>query len=65
MAALFPNFVNRDQNMALIREITMIKLEGVTDYFQKGKILGPNGWNIELHKGFFEWVGIFAGYGGI
>jgi hypothetical protein len=57
VARLFPHFVEEEDNQSLMAAVTEKELLEVIHYFQKGKILGPDGWPIEFYLGFFNLIG--------
>ena len=57
MTQYFPSFANEEDNIMLMEEVTIEKLKGVMISFQKDKIPGPDGWNIEFFLGFFYFLG--------
>ena len=44
VAELFPRFVEEEDNLALMEEVTEEELKVVLQSFQKDKSPGPNGW---------------------
>ena len=47
-AQLFPRFVEEDDNLSLMEEVTKGELKEVLQSFQKDKSPGPDGWTIEF-----------------
>ena len=54
---LFPRFVEEEDNLALMEEVTEEELKGVLQSFQKDKSLGPYGWSIEFFLELYEILG--------
>jgi hypothetical protein len=53
----FPIFVEDDENVDLLWPVSMDRLLGIINYFQKYKILGLDGWTMKLFVNFFSTVG--------
>ena len=56
-AQLFLRFVEEDDNVVLMEEVTEGELKEVLHSFQKEKSLGPDGWTIEFFLDLFELLG--------
>ena len=48
--ALIPKLVTRDQNLALLREITLAEVEDIVKEMPRNKAPGPDGFTIEFIK---------------
>jgi hypothetical protein len=57
VARLFPRFVEEDEWVSLMEEVSEQELLVVMCSFQKGKSPGPDGWPIEFYLGFFDLLG--------
>jgi hypothetical protein len=49
--------VEEDDNKALYGEILINELQVIIGTFKRDKILGPDGWNVDFYKDFFELLG--------
>jgi len=54
VAKLFPCFVEEDERVSLMAEVTKNELLVVMCYFQKGKSPGLDGWSIKFYLFFFD-----------
>jgi hypothetical protein len=57
MAQSFTHFVNEEENMALMEEVTKVELQEVLYSFQKNKSPSLDGWTMEFFLGFYELIG--------
>jgi len=57
MAQLFPRFVDEEDNIILMEEVSEEELKEVLHSFQKDKSRGPNGWTIEFFLGLYDIMG--------
>ena len=50
--SFFPSLVGEEENEVVIEEVSKKVIISIFPTFNKDKILGPNGWTIELSLGF-------------
>ena len=53
---LFPRAITEEMNEELSKDILEEDIKQVLQSFQKGKILGPNGFTLEFFLGFYELI---------
>jgi hypothetical protein len=53
----YPQMVNEEDNVQMMKEISFEELMFVMNSFQKEKILGPDKWPIEFFNDFFDVIG--------
>lgn len=57
MTLFFPRFVEEEENLDLMVEVTKAELKEVLHNFQKEKMSGPDGWSMDFYVGLFDLIG--------
>jgi len=56
MTLFSPMFVDKQDNMELIKEVTEEEIKHVLHSFQKDKIHGPDGWSMDFFVGIYDLI---------
>jgi hypothetical protein len=54
---MFPRFLEEEDNITLMEEVTEDELKGILHNFQKDKSPGPDGWSMDFFVGIFDLIG--------